>query len=104
MNHRLFIGALPLALLTACSWVKLNPNAQQVQILTNSEVANCERLAATKVNTKTKIGFFNRNKEKYTSELQILARNEAQSMNANAVVAESTIIDGRQTYAIYRCP
>ena len=37
-------------------------------------------------------------------ELLRLARNEAGSMGGNAIVPESVIEEGRQTFGVYSCP
>jgi hypothetical protein len=51
-----------------------------------------------------KITFIKRSNRAQKAELEKLAKNEAAKMGGNAVVADTEIVDGRQTYVIYKCP
>ena len=53
---------------------------------------------------KSRVGGFERKPGKVAAELETLARNEAATMGGNAVVAASTVKDGRQTFGVYHCP
>ena len=48
--------------------------------------------------------FVPRGSEKVQDELVDLARNEAGVMGGNAIVADSSIEDGRQRFVVYSCP
>ena len=93
-----------LFVLTACTWVKSTPEGRQVKVLTADAVGNCERLGTTTSKALSKVGFVNRNQGKLSVELELLARNEAAVMGGNAVVVDSEIEEGRQRFAVYKCP
>lgn len=103
MNMRVLWGAVLLASLSGCSWVKLVPGADRVDVLAASEVAQCERLGAATAKSMNKFAFVERDREKLAGELVTLARNEAEAMGGNAVVAESEITEGRQRFGVYKC-
>ncbi len=102
---RLVILSAAVALFTACrtEWVQLTPEAQGVQVATPSEVANCTRAGTANVSALDNIGFVQRSARQLQEELIRLARNEAGDMQADRIVAESPINEGRQTFGIYRC-
>jgi hypothetical protein len=91
--------------LSACTWVKASSEGEGVKSLTASQVQNqsCERLGQTHSQTMDKIAFFKRSNRAQKEELEKLAKNEAAKMGGNAVVADTEIVDGRQTYVIYKC-
>jgi len=104
MRFNNFAMATAAILLSGCSWVKLAPGAETVAVREASQVSHCERIGSATAKSLNKVGFINRNSDKLQSELATMARNEASAMGGNAVVPESQIAEGRQTFGIYRCP
>lgn len=96
--------SLSLVILSACTWVNENPVGQEVSIVLNKYVSNCQKKGKISVQVKDKIAFYNRGSEKVLTELQTLARNEAVKLGANTIVANEAPKDGRQTYSAYYCP
>jgi hypothetical protein len=96
---------LPLAIagLAACTWVDLTDQGERVDLMTQEQAANCERIGQTTSQVLDKIGFVNRSEEKKQEELRRLARNEAASMGGNAIVPATEITEGRQRFIVYRC-
>lgn len=92
------------ALAQSCTWVELSEGGKAVVTKTIDEVANCNQLANTTVNTMHKVGFFNRDDYKLRTELNDLARNEATKLGGNTLVAMTRPKQGAQTFAIYSCP
>jgi hypothetical protein len=90
----------------ACSsnWVQLTPEANQVSVATPAEVTACTRVGSANVSAADSIGFVQRSARQLQEDLIRLARNEAGNMQANRIVTESPINDGRQTFGVYRCP
>lgn len=88
-------------ILSSCVWVKLTPEGENVAVLTQSEVASCERTGTTTVEVMDKV-LLERNPEKVERELRTLARNRAAG-RGDAIVAGSGIDDGEQMFVIYRC-
>lgn len=91
------------SVVSACTWVKSEPGAFDVDLKTANEVLSCKKLGGATAKTKDSFGF-DRNADKVAIELLTLARNEAVSQGGNAVVPTSKIEEGRQTFAIYKCP
>lgn len=90
-------------LLTGCTWVKVSEDASDITLKTEESVADCKRVGEVNTSTKHKVLGVSRNKKKVQIELDTLARNEAASMGANALVRVSTK-EGRSSYLAYRCP
>ena len=99
----IFTIAVLTLILSACSWVNLTSQGEKVRILSMEEVKHCKRLGKTTVSLKSKIAGIERNREKVQKELNILARNGAVDLNGDAVVALDQPVDGKQTFAVYRC-
>lgn len=89
--------------LSACSWVNLNQQGEQVKLGTKEEISNCERVGKTTVSTLSKVAGMNRYEESMQDELNKLARNSAAELNGDTVVPITPIEDGHQTFAVYRC-
>ena len=90
--------------LAGCTWVDLEPEATDVLLLKPFQVKECETLRRTTSEVLDKVGFINRNSEKLANELATLARNTAVEYGGNAVVADSEIEEGKQTFIILDCP
>jgi len=87
--------------LVSCSWVKLTAEGENVAILTSAEVANCTRTGTTTVEVLDR-ALLERNDDKVARELRILARNRAAD-RGDAIVPSTPVVDGEQTFIIYRC-
>lgn len=105
-KHIVFATLLLSASLTGCrtEWVQLTPEGEQVSLASPAEVAECRRLGTTTVNAADSIAFVQRSARQLQNELVRLARNEAGMMEGNRIVPESTIVEGRQTFGVHRCP
>ncbi len=91
------------ALLTGCAWVKLTPEGEKVRVLSAQEVASCKKKGETTVSLRDKVAGIGRNKDKVKAELEMLARNAAPDLDGDTVVPASEIVDGKQTFDVYRC-
>ncbi|MGH6628262.1 MAG: DUF4156 domain-containing protein [Burkholderiales bacterium] len=91
------------AVVSACTWVKTTPGGEAVRVAEGSEVGDCGRKGEVNVSLKSRVGGFERKPGKVATELATLARNEAATMGANTVVAESLVKDGRQQFGAYEC-
>jgi hypothetical protein len=98
----LMTGLLSLSV-SACSWVELADPAQDVLVLKPHQSKQCEQVRRTTSQVLDKIWFVNRNQEKMAEELETLARNTAAELGANAIVADSEITEGKQTFIILNC-
>jgi len=93
-----------LFILNGCTWVNENTAGREVAITVIDGVKNCKKVGNIKANVKHKLGFIPRNNDKVTRELQILARNEAVTLEANTIVADSAPIEGEQSFQAFSCP
>ena len=101
---RKIIGlGLVVLLLSACSWVKMTPEGEEVTVAKAAHVANCKFAGTTTVSVKSDIASFKRDAEKMKTELETLARNEANKLKGDTIVPVSEIKDGEQTFKIYKC-
>lgn len=92
------------AIVSACSFVSLNPQAQNVTVLPKATpVANCKLLGSTDVSIWSKASTF-QSQQSAESQLDTLARNQAATMGGNTVIANDEIKDGQRTYSVYNCP
>jgi hypothetical protein len=99
-THLVFV-AVTLITLSSCTYVRLTPEGENVAVLTQSEVAGCNRTGTTTVEVLDKV-VINRNPERVALELRTLARNRAAD-RGDAIVASSEVGDGEQAFVIYRC-
>ncbi len=91
------------ASLTACTWVELTPEGERVRVLTAAEVAKCEVVGKTTVSLAAKVLGIKRHPEDVQNELNMLARNSAVDLRGDTVVPIAAPVDGKQTFAVYRC-
>lgn len=92
-----------LAMLAACQWVKPEPGAQGVALVKPQVVQDCTKLGESRVKVKSAIGPLDRGTKKVQDELLTLAKNEAVLIGADAIVAQGTPQEGKQSFALYRC-
>lgn len=85
----------------AVEWIKLTPQGENVAVLQQSEVTNCTPNGSTTVHVPSKV-IINREPEKVQQEVRTLARNNAAD-RGDAIVATGPVVNGEQTYNIYRC-
>jgi hypothetical protein len=95
------IGAV--ATMSACTWVPLTPEGEQVTVVTAAHVTTCERVGKTNAKTTDRVGAVARSVDKVKEEVTALARNEAAKMGGDSVVPVGEIEDGRQVFEVYRC-
>ena len=88
--------------LSACSWVKLTPEGEKVTVAKAAHVTNCKFAGTTTVSVKAQtVG--ERDAGKVKTELETLARNEANKLKGDTVVPVTEIKEGEQTFKVYQC-
>ncbi|MGZ8217609.1 DUF4156 domain-containing protein [Methylomagnum sp.] len=100
---KILAGAALAGALTGCTWVDLKPEGEKVRILASSEIKRCKPLGHVTSNTAATLGLFARSASTVREELNRLARNHAGGMGGDTVVPSGPIIDGEQSYDVYRC-
>ena len=96
------VAALAL-LVGGCTFVKVEPAAEDVLVLGAERVSHCERLGQTRVSVADKLGFINRRDKDVRADLEDLARNTAAEMGGDTVSLQGEIKEGAATYGIYDC-
>ncbi len=103
MKRRIWT-ALGTVLLAACvDWVPLTPAGEKVRVASAAEVAACTKLGDVTANTKVTVGPLARDEAKAAGELEALARNDAATMGANAIVPTGPVDWDHRSYAAFRC-
>lgn len=103
MKYKVILTLLAFMTLAACSWVKLTPQGEKVRVLSAQEVTNCKLLGKTTANVADKVVGMERKDHIVQENLEMLARNAAGEMGGDSVVPASGIMDGKQTFDVYKC-
>jgi hypothetical protein len=91
------------AVLQACAWVKPTASGAGVRVASATEVAGCREAGSTQVSVLDKVAGVRRGYTAVAEELATLARNSAAQLGGDTVVPTSEIVDGTQTFAVYKC-
>jgi hypothetical protein len=102
-NRNVILAVAMTAVLGGCSFVTVDPGAEDVLVLEANRTKDCERLGQTRVSVATKIGFIKRGKPAISDNLETLARNSAAEMGGDTITAETEVSDGKQTFGIFEC-
>lgn len=92
-------------LFPSCAWVKLEPKAEQVRVVNSAaDAASCKKLSEIGASTTSRVAFIARSAQKVETELETLARNDAQKRGANVIAPLGPVTaDGTRRYAAFRC-
>lgn len=104
MKSFLLLATFLIVLSSCNSWVGVTTEGEGVRQATAGEIGNCRRIGQAQASTMARVALVERGGERMQDELLRLARNEAGSMGGNVIVPESVIVEGRQTFGVYRCP
>ena len=100
MRH---VFVITIALMTsACTFVQLSDAGAGVAQLGPGDVANCQDKGVVSTQTKAKM-IISRGREAVQEELNVLARNEAANLGANAIVPIGDPENGSQRFRAYLC-
>ena len=86
-----------------CTWVPLTEEGRNVRILQASAAADCQKISTVSSKTADRVVIFARSDRKVREELESLARNEAADGGGNAIVPIGAMVNGRQSFDVYRC-
>ena len=90
--------------LTACTFVKMAPGADQVQVVAQGRsMSACEKRGEIVVSVKDRLGPYERDEMRVLDELETLARNEAPGLGADTVQPANRPDDGEQRFLAFRC-
>lgn len=102
-THALLWSASFAVLLSACTFVQIQPGGQSIRVVPAGQSIGCEKRGEIGVSVKDRLGPLERNELKVQDELEVLARNEAPGLGADTVQALGQPMDGEQRFAAYRC-
>lgn len=103
MKYKLiFLACLPV-LLAACSFIPQSPGADRVLLLPLARVKTCTEIGQTKVQVLDRIGFITRRSASVERDLQRVAKNNAVDMGGDTIAALTGVVNGRQTFGVYKC-
>jgi hypothetical protein len=91
-----------LLFVSACNFVQVNESGSMVTQARAPDVTHCTHIGQIDSQTRAKV-LLQRSSEKVQQELIDLARNQAASMGANAIVAIGEPKNGTQKFRAYRC-
>ena len=104
MIRSLSLSAAVLCGLSACTWVKMEPQGAEVRVAhAGDDLSGCTRRGEVGVSVRDKVGLYQRNDLKVRDELETLARNEAASLDADTVQAINQPSAGEQKFLAYAC-
>jgi hypothetical protein len=98
------LGSL-IALLPACTWVKIEPEAKAIRVVdAGADLSGCgAMLSEITVSVRDRVGFVDRNAIKVRDELETLARNQAAGGQGDTLKPLSEPLNGEQTFGTWRC-
>lgn len=106
-THRLALITTTLVLvagvLSACTWVPKTPNSQAVRIIPSDRIMGCRLVGSVTTYTADRVSIVNRSAKKVQEELDTLAKNDAVTQGGDTLVRTSNVVDGKQSFDIYRC-
>lgn len=91
------------SLLCGCTFVDLTAQGEKVRVLQANEVAHCQYVGKTTSETTAEVAGVRRHPNAINFELKALARNGAQNLGGDTVVADAPENNGRQVFSVYRC-
>lgn len=101
---RISVWSVLALLLSACSWVALDPGAEDVLVLPQSRLTpECTSLGSVKVSVADRVGALERHAEEVTADLEILARNNAAQRGGDTIVPLGPASAGQREFGVYRC-
>jgi len=94
---------LATALASGCSLVELTPTGAGVRLASAEAVVTCTSLGRITASVIHEVGFLPRHPDAVQDNINVTARNSAANMGADTIVPASGIVDGKQTFDVYRC-
>jgi len=101
--QRIFPLGILLVTLASCTWVKVTEQGENVRLATVADVTGCSEAGSTRVSVLDRVAGIGRSQSKMSEELAALARNSAAQLGGDTIVPVTDIVDGAQTFAIYKC-
>lgn len=97
------VGLAATLAIAGCSHVKVQPEAEGVEVLDRQRASKCSKVGETRVSVATKFGFIARSERAIREDLARLARNSAADMGGDTVAPFTEIQDGKRTFGVFDC-
>ncbi len=97
-----FVWVLLSGGLTACSFVQLTDAGNGVAQASSADVVNCQTVGVVSATTRSR-ALLSRGDGQIREELIVLARNQAATLGANAIVPIGEANNGNQSFRAYKC-
>lgn len=99
-----FFAFVLMAGVSGCTWVSLTPGGEQIRLLTPQDVGHCKGVGkVTATTSAVVVGFIARRNRNVQEEVNRIARNNAADLKGDTIVPTGPMIDGEQTFNVYRC-
>jgi hypothetical protein len=95
---------MSIMLLNACAWVEQTDAGKKVTLATAQQVTACKELGKTAVSVKHTVAGMARKPHIIKEDLEKLAKNSAAEMGGNTIIPASEIVEGKQTFRVFKCP
>ena len=103
-NRARLITVCALILLSsACSWVELKPEGQNVQLVKSYDVRGCKKIGHVTSNTTATVMWIPRDSVTINDELIRLSRNHAASIGGDRIFPVGPPSNGEQTFTVFHC-
>ena len=103
MNKNMVLIVISILLVGGCTWVHISPPGEKDRVVSSAEIIGCEKIGVTTVSLLAEIAGIKRSQRKVATELETLGRNSGAEMGGDTIVPVSDIINGEQTFEVYRC-
>lgn len=90
-------------LLAGCSMITAKPGAEEIRVLGEDRVSECESLGSVKVSVLDRVMGLDRHEEDVEDNLETLARNHAIEKDGDTISPLGPIEDGERRFGVYRC-
>ncbi|WP_455235398.1 DUF4156 domain-containing protein [Thiogranum longum] len=87
----------------ACALMDSQEAESRVRVATAASVRDCVDAGTTRISILDKADALHHSQDDLSSELLRLARRSAVELGGNTIVPVTEIVDGVQTFAVYRC-
>ena len=103
MRKRIAILLSTAALMGGCAAVNLTSLGAGVRLASPEAVVTCTNVGRLTASVVHKAGFIPRHPDAVQDNLNVTARNTAAGMDGDTIVPASKVLEGRQTFEVYRC-
>ncbi len=98
------VPAIALLALAGCTWVSATRQGENVRVVPITEAQGCKSIGQTKVSLRDYLlDGVKRDERKVARELTVLGRNSAAEMGGDTISPATEIVNGGQSFNVYRC-